>query len=61
MNCRKSVPELEDKNETMKLLTQVAADTAWNHDLVSHCPYPQQTKKPHRAFALCVVLKETVT
>ena len=45
----------------MKLLTQVAADTAWNHDLVSHCPYPQQTKKPHRAFALCVVLKETVT
>ena len=61
MNCRKSVPKLKDKNETMKLLIQVAADTAWNHDLVSHSPYPQQTKKRHSAFGLCVVLKGTVT
>ena len=46
----------------MKLLIQVAADTAWNHDLVSHSPYPRQTKKPNSAFGLCVplVLKGTV-
>ena len=45
----------------MKLLIQVAADTAWNHDLVSHSPYPQKTKKPNSASGLCVVLKGTVT
>ena len=33
---RKRVPKLKDKNETMKLLIQVSADTAWNYDLVIH-------------------------
>ena len=36
MNCRKRVPKLKDKNETMKLLIQVSADTAWNYDPVIH-------------------------
>ena len=49
----------------MKLLIQVAADAAWNYDLVIHSPpppphpHPGQTKKPINASRMCAFSKRT--